>query len=94
MTALVWSEELLKYDFGSYHPLRSERCKLGVEEILSSEKSALIDVVEPRYATEDELELFHTKKYIESVEANIGILLLVQSVFEGTDVSLKNPCVP
>ena len=67
MTALVWGDELLKYDFGSYHPLRSERCKLGVEEILSSEKSALIDVVEPRYATEDELELFHTRKYIESV---------------------------
>ena len=92
MTALVWSEELLRYDFGSYHPSRSERCELGVEEILSSEKSALIDVVEPRYATEGELELFHTKKYIESVRKGTAgdiDLTAVDEIIEGYDIGVN-----
>ena len=55
--ALIWSDELKKYDFGFGHPLRSKRCVLGINEIGKIEN---IDIIPPRKATEEELELFHT----------------------------------
>ncbi len=61
---LVWSDDLLEYDFGPGHPLRSIRCKIGVEEI-SNLKG--VKVVPPRYASFEELSLFHAPDYIESV---------------------------
>ena len=63
--ALVWDDRLLRYDFGPNHPLRSERCRMGVEEL---EKIDGIDLIEPRYATEEELKLVHTEDYIEAVK--------------------------
>jgi len=67
--ALVWSEDLLSYDFGAGHPMRSERCKRGVEEIMKIEG---IEILKPRYATEEELMLFHTESYIKSVKEGHG----------------------
>ena len=67
--ALVWSDDLMEYDFGPGHPLRSERCRLGFEELRSKLE---LDVVEPRYASEEELALFHTPDYIESVRRGIA----------------------
>lgn len=65
-SAVVWSDDLLSYDFGRGHPLRSERCKMGVEEL---SKIDSLDFVEPRYATEDEIALVHTREYIEMVRS-------------------------
>ncbi len=64
--ALVWSDDLLSYDFGAGHPLRSQRCKWGAEEISKIEG---IEVVEPRMASEDELQLVHTPEYVEAVKS-------------------------
>ena len=64
--ALIWSDELLSYDFGSGHPMRSVRCKMGAEEI---SKIPSIDIVKPRYATEEELSLVHTPDYINRVKS-------------------------
>ena len=63
--AVVWSDELLSYDFGPGHPLRSDRCKIGFEELLRIDS---LEVVKPRYATEDEIALVHDKEYIKSVK--------------------------
>ncbi len=67
--ALVWNDELLSYDFGEGHPLRSERCKWGVEEISKIEG---LDVIPPRYASEDEIALVHTNEYIEMVRKGLA----------------------
>ena len=62
---LVWSDELLQYDFGPGHPMRSMRCKMGAEEIA---KIPGIEVVTPRKATDEEILLFHTPEYLELVK--------------------------
>ncbi|WP_129409307.1 histone deacetylase family protein [Marinitoga lauensis] len=70
MVNIVWGEKLIEYDFGEGHPLRSIRCKKGVDEILKSDTD--YNLINPRYATEEELLLFHTKDYIKSIKNNIG----------------------
>ncbi len=62
---LVWSNELLSYDFGEGHPMRSVRCKLGAEELM---KIPSIEVVSPRKATDEEILLFHTPEYLNLVK--------------------------
>ena len=68
MVNIIWSDELMSYDFGENHPMRSIRCKKGVEELSKLE----CKIIEPRYASEEEIALFHTKDYIESIKNNNG----------------------
>ncbi len=63
--ALVWSDELLSYDFGYGHPMRSSRCKMGVEEL---SKIKELEIFPPRYAEEEELLFVHTEDYVISVK--------------------------
>lgn len=70
MVNIIWGDKLLEYDFGDGHPLRSVRCKMGVEELLKSNMN--YKIIEPRYASEQEITLFHTKGYIESIKNNKG----------------------
>ncbi|KLO24014.1 hypothetical protein X275_01035 [Marinitoga sp. 1197] len=70
MVNIVWNDRLLEYDFGISHPLRSIRCKNGVEKLLKSKFE--FKIVEPRYALEEEIALFHTKEYINSIKNNRG----------------------
>jgi acetoin utilization protein AcuC len=68
--AYVYSDDFLKYDFGPDHPLTPIRLKLAYE--LSRAKGLFDDqdikVVPPRVASEEELGLFHTEKYIDLVK--------------------------
>src|SRR5919106_4483913 len=67
---VTWDESLAAYDFGPQHPLKPIRVKLMVE--LARAYGLLdapnVDVVSPRFATREELELVHTSRYIEAVE--------------------------
>ncbi len=67
---VTWDESLAAYDFGPQHPLKPIRVKLMVE--LARAYGLLdrpnVDVVAPRVATREELELVHTPRYIEAVE--------------------------
>lgn len=67
--ALVYSEELLLYDFSlhhPYHPMKANRVKLAAEQIVAKK---LADAVLPaRMASVEEVELFHTKEYVEYVK--------------------------
>src|SRR5919106_1050334 len=67
---VTWDESLAAYDFGPQHPLKPIRVKLMVE--LARAYGLLdapnVDVVSPRFATREELELVHTPRYIEAVE--------------------------
>jgi acetoin utilization protein AcuC len=64
---LVYSPELVQYDHGPSHPLRPVRVKLTRELIAAY--GILDDVPEraPRVATDEELGLVHTERYIDAV---------------------------
>jgi acetoin utilization protein AcuC len=68
--AITWDEALVAYDFGPQHPLKPIRVKLTVELARAYGLLDLsnVDVVKPRSATRDELELVHTPAYIDAVE--------------------------
>jgi acetoin utilization deacetylase AcuC-like enzyme len=67
-TAIVYSHKYLEHETGN-HPERPQRLVAAVNGI---NKNNLIDgerilLVEPRYASQEELQLVHTRKYIEMV---------------------------
>ena len=68
--AITWDDALVAYDFGPQHPLKPIRVKLTVELARAYGLLDLtnVDVVKPRSATRDELELVHTPAYIDAVE--------------------------
>jgi len=88
--AVAYGEELLKYDFGGDHPMRSVRI---AEFFRLCREDGLLDdprvkVIEPRAATMDDLLLFHTASYIERVKelSDIGTGMLDEGdtpVFSG-----------
>ncbi|WP_043934082.1 acetoin utilization protein AcuC [Bacillus sp. EB01] len=74
-SAFIFSEELLKYNFGSQHPFNQFRIKLTID--LLKHSGALDDssIVPPRMATEEELCLIHDPSYVHAVKmAGKGLL--------------------
>jgi acetoin utilization protein AcuC len=70
-TALIWSDDELRYDFGPDHPLKPIRVQLTVKLIQSSGLTDADDVlVVPRatFTTDDVLRL-HSEAYVEAVMA-------------------------
>ncbi|MCK4444901.1 MAG: acetoin utilization protein AcuC, partial [Thermoplasmata archaeon] len=66
---LIYSDNLLKYDFGSYHPLSQIRMKLAFELIKDCgflEKPD-VKVVEPSMADEAMILLAHDEEYVNVV---------------------------
>ncbi|HUX97914.1 MAG TPA: acetoin utilization protein AcuC [Candidatus Deferrimicrobium sp.] len=67
---LIFSEDYLKYDFGPQHPLRPVRLQLTYELLKAygvfDGKSA--EITPPRMATEEELQLVHSKEYISLIK--------------------------
>ena len=65
----VWDERLVGYDFGSSHPLAPVRVELAVR---LSRDLGLLDVdnvteIGAHHATDDELRLVHTQRYLDAV---------------------------
>ncbi|MEX2716408.1 MAG: acetoin utilization protein AcuC [Candidatus Sigynarchaeum springense] len=69
-TALIMSDAFKAYNFGEQHPLKPERVLLTWELIkgLKLHEHPNCVVMEPRMATDEELELLHTKEYIDFVK--------------------------
>ncbi|NVM55989.1 MAG: acetoin utilization protein AcuC [Candidatus Helarchaeota archaeon] len=69
-SVLIFSDDYLKYDFGPQHPLRPVRLQLTYEllkayGVLDDSKT---EVKPPRMATENELELVHSKEYVSLIK--------------------------
>src|SRR5437773_2146421 len=64
--AFVWDEAFTRYDFGAEHPLAPIRLKMTYE--LARTSGALGEVIAPRPATRDELQLVHEPGYVDDVE--------------------------
>ena len=69
-TTLLYSEKFLDYNLGPFHPLRPVRVKLTYDLIQS--KGLLgedsVKITAPRVASEEEILLFHEKKYVRLVQ--------------------------
>lgn len=63
---LIFSDDYLKYDFGPRHPLRPVRLQLTYELLKAYGvfKDPKTEVKPPRMATEEELQLVHSKEYV------------------------------
>ncbi len=70
-TALIYSDKLKKYDFGAGHPFRSGRFesffKLYEEKLGKNRNFELIK--NEKAATDEELELWHSKDYIKAIKS-------------------------
>lgn len=64
---LVWDDKLAEYDLGDGHPLNPLRLKLAVDLMDACGLLGEGVVIRPRMARTDELELAHTRGYIEAV---------------------------
>ncbi len=69
--ALIFSEEYQKYNFGPRHPLRPLRVllTLSLMEKLGLIENKRLEMISPRLCTQEELEMVHSKNYIEAVKA-------------------------
>jgi acetoin utilization protein AcuC len=65
--ALIWDPDLTSYYMGPAHPLDPVRLTLTAQLIEAFGFLAPADVIHPRSATEDELRLVHSLRYIEAV---------------------------
>lgn len=67
--SLAYGNELLRYDFGPNHPMNRGRIAAFFRRCRESGllKDPRVSIVPPRMATEDELLLFHTPRYVELI---------------------------
>jgi acetoin utilization protein AcuC len=65
--ALVYGDELMKHHLSDQHPLQPIRVKLAVDLIRSTGLIEHCHLLPPRRATIQELELVHSRRYIELV---------------------------
>lgn len=80
----VYSDELLKYKFRDDHPFNQKRLQLTLD--LLRKHGAIEDkqIIPPRMATTEELELIHDSRYVDAVQvAGNGLLSEEQAVNYG-----------
>ncbi len=91
---LMFSKDMGKYDFGPGHPFRGDRFTNFIErfkEELLRERSRF-EIVEPRYATEEEILMIHDPLYVDYVKktaARSGFLTLDTPLSPGMDEQAK-----
>jgi acetoin utilization protein AcuC len=67
-SVFVYSDELLKYRFSNDHPFNQTRVKLTYDLLKSLNLLDESEIIPPRIATDEELELVHDPKFIEAVK--------------------------
>ena len=68
-TAILYREELKEYDFGLGHPFAGDRFKVFMDFFREHLSQDDFQVVEPQYATDDDLLLVHSREYVNFVES-------------------------
>ena len=66
--SLVYGDALMRHHLSDEHPLQPIRVKLAVELIKETGLIEHCDLVPPRPATQEELELVHSREYIDLVK--------------------------
>ncbi|WP_041090943.1 acetoin utilization protein AcuC [Jeotgalibacillus soli] len=71
----IFSEELLNYRFSNDHPFNQKRLQLTVDLLTKMNAVTYEDIIPPRIATDEELQLVHDPAYINAVkQAGSGTL--------------------
>ncbi|MUV39301.1 Acetoin utilization protein AcuC [Lentibacillus sp. JNUCC-1] len=82
----IYSADMLQYHFHNDHPFNQKRVLLTKELLETSSLLDETDIIAPRKATEDELALFHDRRYIEAVKkAGAGLLSPNEAMHFGLD---------
>ncbi|MFD1019064.1 acetoin utilization protein AcuC [Thalassobacillus hwangdonensis] len=73
--AFIFADEFMNYRFRDDHPFNQQRVRM-TKELLEAENALHTDsIMAPRAATDDELLLVHSRKYVEAVKkAGQGLL--------------------
>jgi len=68
--SLIFTEDYQKYNFGKNHPLRPLRLKLtySLIEKLNLLEHERLETMEPRIASQEEIERVHSPKYVDIVK--------------------------
>jgi acetoin utilization protein AcuC len=66
---LIWGEAFMAYRLSEEHPLQPIRVKLAVELIRELGLVEFAELVPPRGASDEEIELCHSPRYVELVKA-------------------------
>jgi acetoin utilization protein AcuC len=66
---LIWGEDFMAYRLSEEHPLQPIRVKLAVELIRELGLIEFAELTPPRAATDEEVALCHSTRYIELVKA-------------------------
>ncbi|WP_425414962.1 acetoin utilization protein AcuC [Pseudobacillus wudalianchiensis] len=64
----VYSDQLLSYKFSENHPFNQFRLTLTLDLLRKIDKIQESDIVPPRSATKEELQLIHDAAYVEAVQ--------------------------
>ncbi|MDR4889264.1 acetoin utilization protein AcuC [Fredinandcohnia sp. QZ13] len=67
-SAFIYSDQLIKYRFSDDHPFNQTRIKLTYDLLKSLDLLDDSDIIPPRIATDEELELVHDPRFIEAVK--------------------------
>jgi len=68
VTYFVYSPELLQYSFHREHPFNQKRLELTLDLIKNLNLISPSQIIAPRYATDEELLLFHEPQYVKTVQ--------------------------
>ena len=63
----VYSDELLTYKFSDEHPFNQNRLKLTLDLLKKHHAISDDQIIKPRIATDEELELIHDHHYVNAV---------------------------
>ncbi|MFC1924147.1 histone deacetylase family protein [Chloroflexota bacterium] len=86
-TVIVYSDKIKNYDFGFGHPFRSDRYANFMR--LLREKASDFEIIEPSYASDEELLLVHEIRYVEFIEGESKRIWLPSSRFLSPDTPLQ-----
>ncbi|MEH7239204.1 acetoin utilization protein AcuC [Bacillus sp. JJ1562] len=67
-SVFVYSDQLLKYRFSQDHPFNQTRVKLTYDLLKSLNLLDDSDIISPRMATDEELQLVHDPRFIKAVK--------------------------
>jgi acetoin utilization protein AcuC len=87
--AIVYSEQLKAYDFGPGHPFRGDRFTNFMRLLREKLSEDEFEIIEPRYADDEELLLVHSREYVDFIESASKGIWLPSSRFLSADTPLQ-----
>lgn len=66
-TSLVFGAQIARYGFGNGHPFGPDRHDVFLRELAEEDLQRSVQALEPRPATREELEAFHSPRFIDLV---------------------------